>query len=39
MLVDGLVDPAYGEENINAYIKSLTKDNPRNGLFGSYYFA
>lgn len=38
MLAAGLTDPAYGENNINAYIQTITEKNPRDGLFGSYYF-
>lgn len=34
----GISDPQYGIDKMNEYMKSLTKDNPRDGLFGDYYF-
>lgn len=34
----GITDPKYGIDKMNEYMKSLTKDHPRAGLFGDYYF-
>lgn len=34
----GITDKDFGVEKLNEYIKSISQDHPRTGLFGSYYF-
>lgn len=38
LVADAISDKEYGVANVNKYIKTLDKDNPRNGLRGSYYY-
>jgi hypothetical protein len=38
LVLNGLSNNAYNEEKLNQYIKSIAKNNPIQGLIGSYYF-
>ncbi|MEI7477605.1 MAG: hypothetical protein WCJ81_03675 [bacterium] len=39
LVARGITNPNYGENNLNSYIPTITKENPASGLIGSYYFS